>query len=152
MSTNVTKIFLVLNSGSSSEKFSLYEGEDEVCSLYFEGIEENGKKKFICTITRADGSEEVVDKKWDTLNVAFKEAKAIFEKEGFINEAHPLDGILVRVVAAGKYFSANHIVDEKTFKELEKVKVTNPLHVPGTERGIKNAKETFLYWEKYSVF
>ena len=143
MSTNVTKIFLVLNSGSSSEKFSLYEGEDEVCSLYFEGIEENGKKKFICTITRADGSEEVVDKKWDTLNVAFKEAKAIFEKEGFINEAHPLDGILVRVVAAGEYFSANHIVDEKTFKELEKVKVTNPLHVPGTERGIKNAKETF---------
>ena len=143
MSTNITKIFLVLNSGSSSEKFSLYEGEDEVCSLYFEGIEESGKKKFICTITRADGSEELVDKKWDTLDVAFKEAKAIFEKEGFINEAHPLDGILVRVVAAGKYFSANHIVDEKTFKELEKVKVTNPLHVPGTERGIKNAKETF---------
>ena len=141
--TNITKIFLVLNSGSSSEKFSLYEGEDEVCSLYFEGIEENGVKKFICTITRADGSEEVVDKKWDSLDVAFKEAKAIFEKEGFINAAHPLDGILVRVVAAGKYFSKNHIVDEKTFEELEKVRVTNPLHVPGTERGIKNAKETF---------
>ena len=141
--TNITKIFLVLNSGSSSEKFSLYEGEDEVCSLYFEGIEENGVKKFICTITRADGSEEVVDKKWDSLDVAFKEAKAIFEKEGFINAAHPLDGILVRVVAAGKYFSKNHIVDERTFEELEKVRVTNPLHVPGTERGIKNAKETF---------
>ncbi|MBQ1298304.1 hypothetical protein IIY24_00485, partial [Candidatus Saccharibacteria bacterium] len=82
-------------------------------------------------------------KKWDSLDVAFKEAKAIFEKEGFINEAHPLDGILVRVVAAGKYFSKHHIVDEQTFKELEKVQVTNPLHVPGTLRGIKNAKETF---------
>ena len=140
---NLTKIFLVLNSGSSSEKFSLYEGEDEVCSLYFEGIEEGGVKKFICTITRADGSEEVVDKKWDTLDVAFKEAKAIFEKEGFINEAHPLDGILVRVVAAGKYFSSNHIVDDETLAELEKVRVTNPLHVPGTERGIKNARATF---------
>ncbi|MDO4742205.1 MAG: hypothetical protein Q4A79_02415 [Candidatus Saccharibacteria bacterium] len=140
---NLTKIFLVLNSGSSSEKFSLYEGEDEVCSLYFEGIEEEGQKKFICTITRADGSEEVVDKKWDSLEVAFKEAKAIFEKEGFINEAHPLDGILVRVVAAGKYFSRNHIVDDETLEELEKVRVTNPLHVPGTERGIRNAKETF---------
>ena len=144
MSTNnITKIFLVLNSGSSSEKFSLYEGEDEVCSLYFEGIEEGGKKKFICTITRADGSTELVDKKWDSLDVAFKEAKAIFEKTGFINEGHPLDGILVRVVAAGKYFSSNHIVDEQTFKELEKVRVTNPLHVPGTERGIKNATATF---------
>ena len=141
--SNITKIFLVLNSGSSSEKFSLYEGEDEVCSLYFEGIEENGKKKFICTITRADGSEERVDKTWDSLDVAFKEAKAIFEKEGFINEAHPLDGILVRVVAAGKYFSQNHIVDDETMCELEKVRVTNPLHVPGTERGIKNATATF---------
>ena len=143
MATNITKIFLVLNSGSSSEKFSLYEGEDEVCSLYFEGVEIEGKKKFICTVTKADGSEYEVDKKWDSLNVAFKEAKAIFEKEGFINEAHPLDGILVRVVAAGKYFSRNHIVDERTMEELKKVQVTNPLHVPGTERGIKNARETF---------
>ena len=143
MAINNTKIFLVLNSGSSSEKFSLYEGEDEVCSLYFEGIEDKGKKKFICTITRADGTEEVVNKKWDSLDVAFAEAKAIFEKEGFINAAHPLDGILVRVVAAGKYFSSNHIVDKETFEELEKVRITNPLHVPGTERGIKNARKTF---------
>lgn len=143
MVTNITKIFLVLNSGSSSEKFSLYEGDDEVCSLYFEGVEIDGKKKFICTITRADGSEEQVNKTWNSLDVAFKEAKAIFEKEGFINEAHPLDGILVRVVAAGKYFSQNHIVDDETMKELEKVRITNPLHVPGTERGIKNARETF---------
>ncbi len=140
---NKTKIFLVLNSGSSSEKFSLYEGEDEIAALYFEGIEEEGKKKFICTLTRADGTEERIDKTWNSLDVAFKEAKNIFESEGFVNEAHPLDGILVRVVAAGKYFSKNHIVDEQTFQELEKVRVTNPLHVPGTERGIKNAAEAF---------
>ena len=76
--TNNTKVFLVLNSGSSSEKFSLYEGEDEICSLYFEGVEEGGKKQFICTLTRADGSEERIDKTWNSLDVAFKEAKAIF--------------------------------------------------------------------------
>ena len=81
MATNITKIFLVLNSGSSSEKFSLYEGQDEVCSLYFEGVEIDGKKKFICTVSKADGSEEKVNKTWDSLNDAFKEAKAIFEKE-----------------------------------------------------------------------
>ncbi|MBR2708877.1 hypothetical protein IKE98_00910 [Candidatus Saccharibacteria bacterium] len=143
MATNITKIFLVLNSGSSSEKFSLYEGEDEVCSLYFEGIEEDGKKKFICTITRADGSEELIDKKWDSLDEAFKEAKAIFEKEGFINEAHPLDGILVRTPAAGKYFTQHHIADDETFVELEKAKLTYPLHVPGAIRGLKNAMAAF---------
>lgn len=143
MATNITKIFLVLNSGSSSEKFSLYEGEDEVCSLYFEGIEENGKKKFICTITRADGSEEKLDKSWDSLDEAFKEAKGIFEAEGFINEAHPLDGILVRTPAAGTYFSQHHIVDDETFEELEKAKLTYPLHVPGAIRGVKNAQAAF---------
>lgn len=140
---NITKIFLVLNSGSSSEKFSLYEGEDEVCSLYFEGIEEGGKKHFICTVSRADGSEEKLDKTWDDLSTAFVDAKGIFEKEGFINEAHPLDGILVRTPAAGKYFSKHNIVDEQTFVELEKVKVTYPLHVPGVLRGIKNAQAAF---------
>lgn len=140
---NITKIFLVLNSGSSSEKFSLYEGEDEVCSLYFEGIEEGGKKHFICTVSRADGSEEKLDKTWDDLSTAFVDAKGIFEKEGFINEAHPLDGILVRTPAAGKYFSKHNIVDEQTFEELEKVKVTYPLHVPGVLRGIKNAQAAF---------
>ncbi len=143
MGTNITKIFLVLNSGSSSEKFSLYEGEDEVCSLYFEGVEEDGKKKFICTITRADGSDELIDKKWDSLDSAFKEAKEIFEKEGFINEAHPLDGILVRTPAAGKYFTSHHIADEETFSELEKAKLTYPLHVPGAIRGLKNAMDAF---------
>ena len=141
--TNITKIFLVLNSGSSSEKFSLYEGDDEVCSLYFEGVEEDGKKKFICTITRADGSKELLDKKWDNLDAAFKEAKGIFEKEGFINEAHPLDGVLVRTPAAGEYFAQHHIADESTFKELEKAKLTYPLHVPGAIRGLKNAMATF---------
>jgi acetate kinase len=143
MATNITKIFLVLNSGSSSEKFSLYEGQDEVCSLYFEGVEIDGKKKFICTVSKADGSEEKVDKTWDSLNDAFKEAKAIFEKEGFINESHPLDGILVRTPAAGTYFSKHHIVTDETFDELEKAKLTYPLHVPGAIRGVKNAQEAF---------
>lgn len=140
---NLTKIFLVLNSGSSSEKFSLYEGEDEVCSLYFEGVELKGKKKFICTVTRANGEEEQLKQTWDSLDSAFSEAKKIFEQEGFINSAHPLDGILVRTPAAGTYFSKHHIVDDETFAELEKAKLTYPLHVPGAIRGVKNAKATF---------
>ena len=143
MATNNTKNFLVLNSGSSSEKFSLYEGEDEVCSLYFEGIEEDGKKVFICTVSKEDGTEYQVDKKWDSLETAFVEAKAIFEKEGYINEAHPLDGILVRTPAAGSYFCKHHIVDDETFVELEKAKLTYPLHVPGAIRGVKNAMAAF---------
>ncbi len=140
---NGAKNFLIFNSGSSSERFSLYKSEKEIAALYFEGVEENGNKKFICTLTRADGSEEKIDASWDSLDGAFEEAKRIFEEEGFINETCSLDGILVRVVAAGKYFSENHVVDEKTFTELKKAQMTNPLHVSGAERGIRNAMEVF---------
>ncbi len=111
---NGIKTFLVLNSGSSSEKFSLYEGENELKSLYFE-----------------DASDK------------FSEAKAVFESEGLINENRPLDGIVVRIVASGKYFAKNHIVDEETFYELEKASTINPLHVPSVIRDIKNAQVAF---------
>ena len=94
-------------------------------------------------MTRADGSEERIDGAWGSLDGAFKEAKRIFEEEGFADEMRELDGILVRVVAAGEYFSKNHIVDGRTFEKLEKARITNPLHVLGAERGIKNAMEAF---------
>lgn len=140
---NATKIFLVLNSGSSSEKFSLYEGEDEVCALYFEGVLEEGKQKFICTMTRADGSKEMLETKWDSLEGAFREARKIFEEEGYMNIAHPLDGILVRTPAAGRYFAKHHIADEETLRELEKAKQIYPLHAPKAIRGLKHAMEAF---------
>lgn len=104
------RVFLVLNPGSSSEKFSLYEGETEVRSLYFEGASE-----------------------------MFEQAKEIFEQEGLISVERPLDGIIVRVVAAGRYFAKSRIVDEQTLTELARARMTNPLHVQGAELGIRGA-------------
>lgn len=106
--------FLVINSGSSSEKIAFYEGENEVYALHLENVEEN-----------------------------IGEIRKILEDKGLTGEKFAPDGILIRVVAAGEYFTKHHIVDEKTMEELKKVRVTNPLHVISTERGIKNAKKMF---------
>lgn len=139
------RIFLVLNSGSSSEKFSLYDGDTELASLYFEGIEEDGKKKFICTLTKPDGTKKEIEREWETLDVAFRESGEIFRNNGFGgDEGNSLDGVLVRVVATGDYFAHHHIVDEQIFAEFDKVKKPNCLHVPGALREIKNATETFV--------
>lgn len=108
------KRFLVVNSGSSSERFSLYEGEEEICALYFEEVKESLS--------------------------AFNEAKQILTERGLLQS---LDGVLVRVVAAGEYFTRHHIVDDETIVELEKARLTNPLHVPKTLEDIKNVRATF---------
>ena len=53
------KLFLVTNPGSSSRKYGLYKGDDEVCSLHFE-MEGND---VVCTIKK-DGVKQKLDKKF----------------------------------------------------------------------------------------
>ena len=108
------KRFLVINSGSSSEKIAFYEGEKEIYALYLENVEKD-----------------------------LGEIEKVIEEKGLAGKEFVPDGILIRVVAAGEYFARHRIVDEQTFEELKKVRVTNPLHVISTERGIKNAQKMF---------
>ncbi len=109
------KVFLVVNPGSSSERVALYRGEEEVSSLYFEN--------------------ETAEK--------LGEAKKIFAERGFSELLGRVDGVLVRIVAAGEYFLKNHAVDEETFAELTRARMTNPLHAPMAERAIRVAFEEF---------
>ena len=51
------KLFLVTNPGSSSRKYGLYKGDQEVCSLHFE-MEGND---VVCTIKK-DGIKTKLDK------------------------------------------------------------------------------------------
>ena len=76
MSTNITKIFLVLNSGSSSEKFSLYEGEDEVCRNLLhlgagEDLFDQGGQEF----DHHDADDECREKRHDIPHVACEEVR-----------------------------------------------------------------------------
>lgn len=123
-----SKTFLVLNSGSSSKKFSLYEAEKEVCSLHFE-YAKGTSDKVICSVKKA-GKDEDLDKTWKSLDEAFGEAEKIFQNEGFMKSENSLTAILIRLVAPGKYFTRPRLVDENTEKELDKITPYSPIHAP----------------------
>jgi len=132
------KLFLVTNPGSSSRKYGLYKGDQEVCSLHFE-MEGND---VVCTIKK-DGVKTKLDKKFKKLTDTVEYVRDILDDEGYISATSKLDAIVARVVAPGKYFAADHIVDDDCLKRLDIAKKRAPLHVPVAAAEIEACVKTF---------
>lgn len=121
-------MILVLNSGSSSIKYKLFELKDT--KLIYEGIE-----------------EEVKD-----FNIAFE---SIFKKliDGkFINTIDNIKAFGHRVVHGGEKFSKPVLIDDEVIKEIENLIPLAPLHNPSNLEGIKistllapNAKQVAIF-------
>lgn len=128
---------LVINSGSSSIKFQLFnmDNEEVLASGVVEEIAtSNSKFKF-----EANGKE-------------IKEARAIqnheegmtlinnFIKEsGIVNSLNELDGIGHRVVHGGEKFIKSCIITDEVIKEIEDLCALAPLHNPAHLAGIRSA-------------
>lgn len=132
------KLFLVTNPGSSSRKYGLYKGDEEVCSLHFE-MEGND---VVCTIKK-DGKKTKLDKKFKKLTDTVEYVRDILDDEGYISATSKLDAIVARVAAPGKYFAEDHIVDDECLKRLEAAKKRAPLHVPVAAAEIEACVKTF---------
>lgn len=111
------KLFLVTNPGSSSRKYGLYKGDDEVCSLHFE----MEGKDVVCTIKK-DGAKQKLDQKFKKLTDTVKYVRDILDDEGYISATSKLDAIVARVAAPGTYFAEDHVVDEDCLKRLDAAK------------------------------
>ena len=132
------KLFLVTNPGSSSRKYGLYKGDQEVCSLHFE-MEGND---VVCTIKK-DGVKTKLDKKFKKLTDTVAYVRDILDDEGYISATSKLDAIVARVAAPGKYFAEDHIVDDDCLKRLDAAKKRAPLHVPVAAAEIEACVKTF---------
>lgn len=133
------RLILITNPGSSSRKYALYKGEDLLCSLHFEFE----GKTIIYTIKRADGSEEKKKCDFKVLTSTVSHLEEILVAEGYLGGPTKLDAILARIVAPGKYFSEDHLVDEKCLKELEIAKKKAPLHIPVVAAEIEHLVNNF---------
>ncbi len=109
-------MILVLNSGSSSIKYKLFQSKDN--QLVYQGIE-----------------EEVKD-----FQIAFN---SIFKKLIDGNYIKNIDNIKAfghRVVHGGEKFSKPVLIDDEVIKEIEKLIPLAPLHNPSNLEGIKISK------------
>lgn len=142
--------YLVINAGSSSLKFSLYEmpEEKEIINGYIEKIglpdsfwsyKINGEKKEEKGLIK--NHEESVQKMLD-----------ILFQNNIISSLEEIKGVGHRVLHGGEIYSDSVIIDDKVLNDIIDLTKLGPLHHPGEIAGIKSIVECLPNVKQVAVF
>lgn len=140
-------ITLVVNPGSTSRKYGLYENERAVFSMRFEEtgdgfgmcVEKNGESQKC-----ADVDAKVFN---DAIHVFLEEAV----KHRAVSSAKDIDGVGVRVVAPGSFFTAHAQITDEYMAQLEAFSDVAPLHIPSIVREIYAVKTGIPHVPLYAI-
>lgn len=133
--------YLVINAGSSSLKFSLYEMPSE--KLLASGVVERiGSLKSTWKLKR-DGIKTNGEAIIQNHSEAFALMKQELLNNRLINEIDEIKGVGHRVLHGATLYSEPAIVDEKLISNMEFLTPYGPLHHPGQVAGMKGAMESF---------
>ncbi len=143
---------LVINAGSSSLKYQLFDMESEtpLCHGIVERIKLEGSRLI----------HKVNSKKF-TLETPVKDHKVALEivlktltdpEKGVISSMNEIDAVGHRVVHGGETFSGSVFIDEKVMKALEDNIELAPLHNPPNIMGINAARELLPNVPQVGVF
>jgi acetate kinase len=137
---------LVINPGSASKKYSLYDEDSLVLNVHFEHntescavsfvLQENEKQEIITESTYIRSLEKVLE-----------EARL----SGILNEKKVIDAIGVRIVAPGSYFTQHRLIDDEYVEKMEDLQRYAPLHISSTLSEIRAAKKLLPSINMYGV-
>jgi len=133
------KKYLIVNIGSVSKKYALYEADKELCRVY---LEKNGSEYM--SFVFVDGRKEEEPVTSDKFEKALEYLLEIFKARGFVADKTEISAIGVRVVAQGAFFQQNRIVDDEYMKKLEEDKEEVPIHVGKVLTELAYLKEIFV--------
>lgn len=142
--------YLVVNAGSSSLKFTLFEMPErkELVNGIVERIGMEGSScilKFNNQITR-EHSE--VNNHADAITLMIK----ALLKNRFIDSVDEIRGIGHRVLHGGEIYSESVVIDEEVIENIKNTIKLGPIHVPGQLDGIKGTKEVLPEVPMVAVF
>jgi acetate kinase len=135
---------LVINAGSSSLKYSLFDLQPEgVGEAVFSGLVElstpSSKNGRITHKTLATGKKEQIELPLETHRIALETAVGKF----FGSDLEGIKAVGHRVVHGGEAFSHASIVDNQVIEAIKSNIKLAPLHNPGNLLGIEVATEVF---------
>jgi acetate kinase len=111
------KKYLIINIGSASKKYALFEGEKELFGMHLEA----GMDNYIGSYAIAGESKDIPVQADEYRNGLAYFMNMTQEKE--------IAAIGIRVVAPGKYFQENKKIDVDYMAKLEEAKEMAPLHI-----------------------
>lgn len=139
---------LVINNGSSSLKFAVYDlsQKDKVATGVFEGI---GTDEGVFTITH-QGNKSKQTFVSPTHLMAFDALKAFLDQVGLIEDQ--LAGIGHRVVHGGVDFKSSVLVDDEVISAIDKNSSLAPLHNPANLLAINESIRAWPSLPQVAVF
>ena len=143
---------LVINAGSSSLKFQLFDMTNE--SVIAKGnCEKIGLTSSFITISMHGNKKEVSTKMENHVQALENVLKMLTdEKEGVIKNLSEISACGHRVVQGGWIFNQSVLVNKKVLKDLEKLTDLSPLHAQANMAGIKGCMEVMPKVPQVLVF
>ncbi len=146
------KKILVINCGSSSLKFQLYNVEKDDYKVVSKGIAERiGQSNSVIKIQYNDGPKQ----EHLTLMPTHSEAiKSVFQHllNGAIKSMDEICAVGHRVVQGGDIFKNSVLIDDEVIAQIENLSDLAPLHNPAHVLGIKAVKEVLPNVPQVAVF
>lgn len=146
-------IVLILNSGSSSIKYQLFDmNTTEV--LAKGSVEKIGMQSSFLQNTRNDGDNirlegEIVDHQ---AGIEYILGTLISDKHGSIKSLQDLNAVGHRVVHGGEKFKSNVLLDAEVINKIEEVAELAPLHNPPNLKGIYAVNQILPGLPQVAVF
>jgi len=130
---------LVLNSGSSSIKFQLFDAETN--NSLVNGIIEQIGEKISHAKIKFEGGELEKSVSIPNHKIGLEIMNSLLMESKIIKDLCEIDGIGHRVVHGGEEFSKPTIIDKSVIEQIEKLIPLAPLHNPANLEGIKSSIE-----------
>ena len=115
--------YFIVNVGSESRKYALYQGGERLFSAYFE--KEDGK--LVIELVGADSEKKEISSREFESFAEYVVNEFLSRK--IIGNKNEISAVGFRVVAPGSYFSIHKIIDGEYLKKLEIAKEQAPLHI-----------------------
>ena len=132
------KVILVVNPGSASRKYALYQNQSLLGSLHFEF---NDQK--IVAYLDFNKKRQKIDVSLDKIEESLGVVPGIFEHFGVIPNGRMINAAVLRIVAPGDYFTKSRLVDDSFMAELNSITEDAPLHVPSVKKELALLKKAF---------
>ena len=148
-------IILVINCGSSSIKYQLFEIDGESYSLLAKGIAERiGLTGSFIKHTKIGEETLVIDTELPDHRRAMKEIQPLLTDpaHGVIKDMNEIDGIGHRVVQGGEKFTASAFITDEILNTIRDMSKFAPLHNPHNVTGIVSCQDVLPDTPNVAVF
>jgi acetate kinase len=130
--------YLIINTGSASKKYAVYEDSQRLYFAHFE-MEDSG---YVVTETYGENKEKTPISARVFEKAQARLLESLMAKK-IINSRDDISGVGIRIVAPGEYFLEHKIIDKAYLKMAKQTLEKVPLHLGPALEEIKTAGKVF---------